>query len=327
MNRREFITLLGGAAAAWPLSARAQQGGRVRLVGILIGGPGNDPQFELRVAGFRQTLAKLGWVEGRNLRTELRYSTGTERIRDGATALVAMAPEVILVGSTPAAKAVRELNETVPIVLPGLNDPIATGLVGNFARPENNATGFALFEPSIAGKWLDLLKEAAPRVRRIAQLSDPASAPETYFTAIEAAARALSVEVFRVGVRNVLDIVRAIDAFAAEPDGGLLFVPDSTIASHRETIFALAVQHRLPAIYYSNFFAREDGLMSYGPDPIEFYRGAAIYVDKLLRGTKVSELPVQFPTKFELVINLKAAKTIGLAIPATLLARADEVIE
>jgi putative ABC transport system substrate-binding protein len=328
VKRREFITLLGGAAATWPLTARAQPSERVRVVGMLIAGSADDPTFKLRLAATREALARLGWVEGRNLRTEVHYGTGdTERTRDGATALVGLAPDVILVSSTPAAKAVRQLSATVPIVFVTVNDPVSTGLVGNLTRPENNATGFPLFEPSIAGKWLELLKEAAPRIRRIAQLSDPANTPETYFTAVEAAARALAIQVFRAEVRNVLDIVRAIDAFAAEPDGALLFPPDNTILSHRETIFQLTTQHRLPAIYWSPLVVREGGLMSYGPNPFDFYRSAAIYVDRILRGAKVSELPVVFPTKFELVINLRSAKTIGLTMPPTLLARADEVIE
>ena len=328
MRRREFITLLGGAAASWPLAARAQQDGRVRLVGMLLSAPDNDPAFQIRVTAFRETLAKLGWVEGRNLRTELRWGAGdTQQMRDGAVALVGLTPDVMLVNTTPAARAVRQLSNTTPIIFILGNDPVATGLVGNLTHPENNVTGFPLFEPSIAGKWLELLKEAAPHLRRIAQLSDPASVPETYFTVVEATASALALQMLRVEVRNVLDIVRAIDAFAAKPDGGLLFPPDSTILSHRETIFALAVQHRLPAIFWSSFFARGGGLMSYGANAVERYREAAIYVDRLLRGAKVSELPVQFPTKFELVINLKTAKAIGLTIPEALLLRADELIE
>jgi putative ABC transport system substrate-binding protein len=328
MRRRTFISLLGGVAVAWPFTARAQQDGRERVVGMLLGAAGNDPQFDIYVAAFRETLANLGWIEGRNLRTELRYGTGnTERMRDGATALVGLAPDVMLVSSTPAAKAVRQLNEIVPIVFTAVNDPIATGLVRNLTRPENNATGFPFFEPSIVGKWLELLKEAAPRVRRVAQLSDPANAPEAYFTTVEDAARTLGVHVLRVEVRNVLDIVRAIDAFAAELDGALLLPPDNTTAAYRETIYQLSVQHRLPAISYVARFSREGGLMSYGPNPVELFRRAAIYVDRILRGAKVSELPVQFPTKFELVINLRTAKAIGLTMPPMLLARADEIIE
>jgi putative ABC transport system substrate-binding protein len=295
---------------------------------MLITGPDNDAQFLIRVAAFRDELAKLGWIEGRNLRTELRFGTGdTDRLRNGAADLVSFAPEVVHVTSTPAAKAVRQLSQTLPIVFASMNDPIVTGLVGNLARPENNATGFPLFEPSIAGKWLELLKEAAPRVRRIAHVFEPTSAPETYSTAIDAAARALSVRVIRILIRNIIDIVRGIDAFATEPDGGLLFPPDNTILSHRETIFGLAVQHRLPAIYNNNLYTRDGGLMSYGPDQIELYRVAATYVDRILRGARVSELPVQFPTKFQLSINLRTAKAIGLAIPETLLLRADELIE
>jgi putative ABC transport system substrate-binding protein len=224
LQRREFISLLGGAAA-WPMAARAQQEGRMRLVGMLIGSPDNDPVIQLRVAAFRETLGKLGRVEGRNLRSELRYGTGdTERMHDGAAALLGLTPDVMLVTSTPAARAVRQLSKAIPIVFTTINDPVATGLVGNLAHPENNATGFAFFEPSIVGKWLELLKETAPRLRRIAQLSDPGNAPETYFTAVETAARALALQVLRFEVHNVLDIVRAIDAFAAEPDGGLVFL-------------------------------------------------------------------------------------------------------
>jgi putative ABC transport system substrate-binding protein len=328
ITRRELIWLVG-SAAAWPFAARAQRDGRVRVVGMLIAAAsGDDPIIKLRLAAFRETLVSLGWMEGRNLRIEVHYGTGdTERMREGATTLVALAPDVILVSSTPAAKAVRQLSGTVPIVFITINDPVTTGLAGNLARPENNATGFPWFEPSIAGKWLELLKETAPRIRRIAQVFDPANAPETYFTAVEAAARALAIQVFRAEVRNALDIVRTIDAFAAEPDGALLFPPDNTILLHRETIFQLATQHRLPAIYFTASYVREGGLMSYGPNPHDLYRGAAIYADRILRGAKVSELPVQFPTKFELVINLKTAKAIDLTVPPTLIARADEIIE
>ena len=257
LRRREFIAGLGGAAA-WPLAARAQQDTRPRVVGMLIASSGNDPGIEMRLEAFRQTLANLGWVEGRNLRTEVRYGTGdTERMRDGAMVLVASAPDVIVVTSTPAAKAMRQLNPTVPIIFTTVNDPVATGLVRNLARPENNITGFPLVEPSIAGKWLELLKEAAPRVRRVAHLGDPANTPETYFTALNDAARAFAVQVFRAEVRNVLDIVRAIDTFATEPNGALLFTPDNTIGSHRETVFQLAMQHHLPTIFPQTYYARE----------------------------------------------------------------------
>jgi putative ABC transport system substrate-binding protein len=324
-NRREFITLLGGAAA-WPFAVSAQQTGRVRVVGLLLAS-GNDPQLEIRLAAFREILTNLGWVEGQNLRIDLRYGTGSTERMQSAKALIGLAPDVLVVSSTPAAKAVRQLNEDVPIVFITVNDPVATGLVRNLTHPEYKATGFPNFEPSIAGKWVELLKEVAPRIRRIAQISDPASAAEVYFTTIEDAARALAVQVLRAKVRNVLDTVRAIDAFAAVPDGALLFPPDATTNSHREIVFQLAVEHRLPAIYPATHYAREGGLMSYGLDYPQLFRGAAIYVDRILRGAKVSELPVQFPTKFELAINLRTAKAIGLTMPPTLLARADEVIE
>jgi ABC-type uncharacterized transport system substrate-binding protein len=328
MRRREFVGLVGGAAA-WPLAARAQQDGRMRLVGMLIAAADNDTLALALVAAFREALTRLGWVQGRNLRLELRFGAGNaERMRVGAAELVALAPDAIVVGgSTPAAKELRERSQTVPIVFVGVNDPVATGLVGNLARPDGNATGFPLFEPSIAGKWLELLKEAAPHVRRVAQLSDPANAPEVYVAAIEAAAGLLGVRVTRFPVRNVVDIVRTIDAFAAEPAGALLLPPDDTTLVHRETIFGLAVQHRLPAFFCAKYYAHEGALMSYGPDPRDLPRRAASYVDRLLRGAKVSELPVQFPTKYELVVNLKTAKAIGLTIPEAFLLRADEVIE
>jgi ABC-type uncharacterized transport system substrate-binding protein len=328
MHRRDFVTLLGAAAAAWPLAAGAQQDGRVRRVGMLIAAADNDPQFQARVATFRETLAKLGWIEGRNLRIDLRFGTGdTERMRMGAVELVNIAPDVIVANSTPAIRALRQHSETIPLVFTTINDPVTTGVVGNLARPEGNATGFAIIEPSIGGKWLQLLKEAAPHVERIAHVFDPANAPEIYFASIEAAAHSLAVEAIKLPIRDILDVVRSIDPFAAKPNGGMLLTPDNTTLTHRETIGRLVVQHRLPTIYWGSYLAREGGLMAYSADLLDQYRGAASYVDRLLRGAKVSELPVQFPTKFELVVNLKTAKAIGLTIPEAFLLRADELIE
>jgi putative ABC transport system substrate-binding protein len=328
MKRREFITLLGGAAAAGPVEARAQQDGRVRSVGMLVAGAENDTVYQVRVAAFREALAKLGWIEGRNLRTELRFGTGdTDQMRAHAAELTRLGPDVIVVTSTPATRALRQQGRTIPLVFTGVNDPVATGVVGNLAQPDGNATGFALYEPSIGGKWLELLKEAAPNVVRIAHIFDPANSPETYFGSIESAARALAVQALKMPVGHIIEIVRTIDAFAADPNGALLLTPDNTIGANRETIIRLAVQHRLPTIFAFGVFARDGGLMAYGLDLVDVYRRAAGYVDRILRGAKVNDLPVQFPTKFELVVNLKTAKAIGLTIPEAFLLRADEVIE
>jgi len=328
LRRRQFITLLGGAAAAWPIAARAQQGGPVRRIGVLIGGAENDPAYQARVAAFQEGLAKLGWIEGQNLRIDLRFGAADlDRIRAYAAELTRLAPEVVVTTSTPATRAVREQGSTSPIVFAAINDPVGSGVVANVARPDGNATGFANFESSMGGKWLELLKEAAPHVVRVALIFDPAYVPETYFASAEAAARALAVQAIKTPIRNSFEIVSAIDAFAAEPNGGLLVFPDLTAITHRATIFQVVAQHRLPAIYALKYFAADGGLISYDSDILDRYRGAASYVDRILRGAKVNELPVQFPTKFQLVINLKAAKAIGLAIPEAFLLRADELIE
>jgi putative ABC transport system substrate-binding protein len=327
MRRRDFIAAVGGTAA-WPLAARAQQGERVRRVGMLMAGVDNDPLMLARAATVREGLARFGWVEGRNLRTELRFGTGdTDRMRAGSAELVSFAPDVILTTSTPATKALQQQSQSVPIVFATVSDPVATGLVKNLGRPESNVTGFALYEPSIAGKWAELLKEAAPQVERVAYLYDPANAPETYLSAFEAVARRLEVQAVKTPVRSVEDIVRAIDGFAAAPNGALLLPNDNTTLTHRELILRLAIQHRLPTIFSAIYYGNEGALLAYGTDVLDQYRGAATYIDRILRGAKVSELPVQFPTKFELVVNLKAAKAIGLTIPAEFLLRADQVIE
>jgi putative ABC transport system substrate-binding protein len=327
MKRRTFIAGLGGAAA-WPVVVRAQQPDSMRRVGMLIASVENDPQVQKRLTVFREALGRLGWQEGRNLRTELRFRIGAiERMHAGAAELVSKGPDVILVTSTPAANAVRRLDPAVPIVFTTVNDPVASGLVGNLAHPESNSTGFANYEASIGGKWVELLKEAAPRVERIALIFNPGTAPETYQSSIEGAARKLGTQVIKVPVGDAIDIVRGIDMFAIEPNGGLLLLPDNTMSAYRQTIFRLAVQHRLPAIYWAKFYATEGGLMAYGVEPADLYRGAATYVDRILRGAMVSELPVQFPSKFDLVINLKTAKDIGLTIPESFLLRADELID
>ena len=335
IRRREFITLLGGAAAMSsslkPFAARAQPGERVRRIAVL-SGAAEDPYQRANLAALWEALAKLGWVEGRNVRIDIRFSAGDlDRIRAYAAELVSLAPNVIVVlGAVPATRALQQATSTIPIVFPEGGDPVINGLVKNLARPEGNTTGFSNFEPVIAGKWLELLKEAAPRVTRVAAMfnSDLLSAVGTaYMSSIEAAASVLGVQASRTPFRDAIDIVRALDALAAEPSGGLLMLPPPLSAPNRDTIVRLAAQHRLPAIYPFRENADAGGLMSFGSNLADQYRRAAAYVDRLLRGAKVSELPVQFPTKYELLVNLKTAKAIGLAIPESFLLRADEVIE
>jgi putative ABC transport system substrate-binding protein len=330
MQRREFITLLGGAAL-WPLAARAQPGDRLRRIAVLTNGAEGDPYQKPRLAALWEGLAKLGWTEGRNLRIELRYGAGDlNRIRAYADELVSLAPEVIVTSTTATTIAVQQQTKTIPIVFTSGGDPVAGGVVRNIARPEGNATGFSAVENAIAGKWLELLKEAAPRLTRVALLFDAglfSAISQAYISLLEAAAPTFALQAIEMPVRDGIDIVRAIDAFAAEPNGGLLVLPPAPQGANLETIMRLAAQHRLPTIYSLRDIATAGGLMSYGPDAVDRNRRAATYVDRLLRGAKVSELPVQFPTKFELVVNLKAAKAIGLTIPEAFLLRADELIE
>jgi putative ABC transport system substrate-binding protein len=331
MRRREVITLLGGAAAVLLLRQRpalTQQAGGMRRIGWLILGTEDDPGAQVQRMALRESLSKLGWVEGRNLRIDGRFTTGDlNRMRAHATELARLAPDVIVTGGGATARMLQQATRTIPIVFVSVGDPAAVGLVQNIARPEANATGFSNAEPSIAGKWLELLKEAAPRLSRAAVIFNPdlTSLASIYSASIEGAARAFGIQAITVPVRNAIDMTRSIDAFAAEPNGGLLLLPPSPPL--RETTIQLAAQHRLPAIYPSQEDAAAGGLLAYTPDRVDQYRRAAGYVDRLLRGAKVSELPVQFPTKFELIINLKAAKAIGLTIPETFLLRADEVIE
>ena len=326
MRRREFITLLGGAAAAWPRVARAQQDGRVRRVGVLSIGLENDPVL----AAFRDGLAKLGWIEGRNLRIDCRFGADNpDRIRASAAELVHIAPDVIVSSGGVATRAVQQWTQTIPIVFVGGGDPAVGGLVQSIARPEGNITGFSAFEPSIAGKWLELLKEAAPRLTRVALLFNPelrVTGP-AYTAAIKAAAPAFAVQTLETPIRDPIEIVRALDEFAAEPNGGIIVLPATAGGGNRDTIIRLATQHRLPAIYEAREFAEAGGLMTYGPRITENFRRAATYVDKILKGAKPSDLPVEQPTKIELVINLKTAKALGLTIPPSLLMWADQVIE
>jgi putative ABC transport system substrate-binding protein len=329
MQRREFITLLGGAAVAWPLAARAQQREQMKRIGILLPGVADDPVFQARLAAFYQELALLGWSIGRNVRIETRWATAdAAEIRRHAAELAALAPDVILATGDSTVPPLLQATRTVPIVFPLANDPVGAGFVDSLARPGGNATGFMLFEYGMGGKWLELLKEIAPNLTRVAVLRDPASPSQTaQFGAIRAVASSVSVEVIPVNVRDAGEIERAIADFARSPNGGLIPASSAVALRHRELIVTLAARHKLPAIYWERFFVTGGGLISYGPDLIDNYRRAAGYVDRILKGDKPADLPVQVPTKYELVINLKTAKALGLTIPPGLLARADEVIE
>src|SRR5262245_11299838 len=327
MRRREFIALLGGAGAAWPLAARAQQRDRVRRIGVLAGSAEDDPATRANFAALREGLAKLGWIEGRNLRIDVRFTgSDPDRMQTYAVELVSIASEVIITSSFPATRAVQAHTKTVPIVFTAGTDPATNNVLQDSARPDGNTTGFTRTVDSLSSKWLELLKEAAPHITRVALVFNPETVNVGYFRPIEEAASRLRMQALKTPVRDPLEMVRAIDAFAAEPNGGLLVVPvlpeDSYQMFHR-----VAAQHRLPDIHTNRRGVGGGGLMSYGADFPDNYRRAASYVDRLLRGAKVSELPVQFPTKFELIVNLKVATAIGLDIPQTLLARADELIQ
>ena len=328
MKRREFITLIGGAAAAWPLAARAQQGDRVRRVGVLMQLAESDLATQARLAALRQGLQQLGWIEGRNLRIELRYSAGDfARMRANAKELVGLAPDVVVTATAAATRALQVQTKAIPIVFLSVGDPVANGLVTSISHPGGNTTGFTNLFPSIAGKWLELLKDAAPRIDRVALVFNSEIRPEGYLTPIEAAATLMEVKTIRTPVRNAGGIERALDGFAAERDGALILLPPVLLDPDREVILRLARQHRLPTISFDRSYVAEGSLMSYGPDLRDLWRRAASYVDRILRGEKPSDLPVQFPTKFELIINLSTARAIGLEIPRKLLARADELIE
>jgi putative ABC transport system substrate-binding protein len=329
MQRRQFITLLGGAAVAWPFGARAQQGSRIRRIGVLIPGADSDPALRNQIATLRHTLQTLGWIEGGNLRIDPRFvGVDLSRTRAYAQELVSLAPDVIVVGGAAGTRVLQGLTRTIPIVFVSVGDPISSKVVASIARPEGNTTGLTNLFPSIAGKWLELLTEAAPHVAQVALVFNPEfPVVEDYLASIETAAATLAVKAVRTPVRSANDIERAINVFAGEPNGGLIQVPPPLLDTDRKLILRLAEQHRLPMIVYDKLRVAEGGLMSYGPDTSDLYRSAATYVDRLLRGMKVSDLPVQFPTKFELVVNLKTAKAIGLTIPEAFLLRADEVIE
>jgi putative ABC transport system substrate-binding protein len=328
VKRREFIGLLGGAAA-WPLAARAQQPERVRRIGVLMNLTADDPVSLSRVTAFVQGLQQWGWTDGRNVRIEYRWGAGdAERYRRYAAELAALAPDVILASTASAVAQVRRATHSVPIVFVQVIDPVGGGFVESLARPGGTATGFLLFEYGISGKWLELLKEIAPSVTRAAVIRDPTDPAATgQFGAIQAVAPSFGVELSAIGVLDAGEIERVITAFARGSNGGLI-VPAGTLATiHRNLIVTLAARHKLPSVYSNPLFVTAGGLISYGPDRVDQFRQAAGYVDRILKGEKPADLPVQAPTKYELVINLKTAKALGLAVPDTVLARADEVIE
>jgi putative tryptophan/tyrosine transport system substrate-binding protein len=330
VRRREFIALLGGAAA-WPLPAHAQQPERVRRLGVLMGYAENDPQAQAEITVFRQGLQRLGWT-GRNIRIAYRWGQGeVDRTRTAARELIALQPEAVLAASTPAVKALSDETRTVPIVFVRVADPLGDGLVDSMASPSGNVTGFSTFEVSIAGKWLQLLKEIAPGVARATFMFNPATAPykggSDFLQVTEAAALPAGVKVSAAPVHDVTDIERVIAAVASEGNGGLISAPDIFLIVHRDMTIELTARYRVPTIYQYRYFATEGGLISYGSDVLDQYARAAEYIDRILKGAKPTDLPVQAPIKYELVINLKTAKALGLTIPESLLLRADEVIE
>jgi putative ABC transport system substrate-binding protein len=328
IRRREFITFLGGAAA-WPLAARAQQGDRVRRLGVLLANDENDPEGKRRYSAFTQALAGLGWADGRNVRTDLRWGSGDiNRIRALARELVGLQPDIILTSATPTTIALQRETRTIPIVFVNGGDPVASGIVARLDRPSGNVTGFALYEGTLGGKWLELLSEIAPGLKRATIMFNPDTASvSTYMPSFEAAARSLKVVPIVAPVRIDVEIETAIIALGREPGGGFVVMPDVFMTEHRAPIILAAARNNVPAAYWQSPFARDGGLLSYGPDVVDTFRRAASYVDRILRGAKPGDLPVQFPTKFEMVVNRKTATALGLTAPRTLLARTDEIIE
>jgi putative tryptophan/tyrosine transport system substrate-binding protein len=325
MRRREFIGLLGSAAATWPLAVRAQE--RMRRIGVLMNLAEDDAEGQARVAAFLQGLQQLGWTDGRNVRIDYRWATGdTGRFRRYAEELLALAPDVVLASATPSVQALQQATRAVPIVFANVGDPVAAGIVDSLARPGGNVTGFTYFEFGFGAKWLELLKEIAPRARRVAVLRD-LTVGTAQLSAIQAVAPSFNVELSVVGVRDASEIERSVTAFARSSNGGMIVTASTSAVVHRKLITMLAARHGLPAVYSFRYFVTAGGLISYGPDTIDPLRRAAGYVDRILKGEKPADLPVQAPVKYELVINLKTAKALGLDVPATVLARADEVIE
>jgi putative tryptophan/tyrosine transport system substrate-binding protein len=328
MKRRAFISLLG-AAVVWPLAARAQQGERMRRIGVLLPATADDLRFQTLVGAFLQGLALLGWTIGRNVRIDIRWATpNAAEIRRHAAELAAVAPDVILAHGSSTVEPLLQVTRTIPIVFPVASDPVGAGFVESLARPGGNVTGFMTIEFSMGGKWLELLKEIAPGLTRVAVLRDATMGHSTsQFAAIQAVAPSLRVEVNPVNMREAGAIEHSVETFARAQNGGLIVTAIAAAVRHRDLIITLAARHKLPAVYYERLFVAAGGLVSYGPDRIDMYQRAAGYVDRILKGEKPADLPVQAPTKYELVINLKTAKALGLEVPPTVLARADEVIE
>jgi putative tryptophan/tyrosine transport system substrate-binding protein len=329
MRRREFISLLGGAAAVWPLKARAQQGEQMRRIGVIVPASPDDASFQTWIGVFLQALAQLGWTIGRNMRLDIHWATpNATKIRQHAAELAALTPDVILTSGTSTTGPMLQATRTVPIVFATVVDPVGAGLIDSLARPGGNATGFLLYDFNLGGKWLELLKQIAPTITRVAVLRDASTTSGTgQFAAIQTVAPSLKVDVVPVNMREAADLERTIAAFARSPNAGVILTGSGLSILHRDLIISLAARYKLPAIYYERFFAAAGGLISYGSDRIELYRLAAGYVDRILKGEKPADLPVQAPTKFELVINLKTAKALGLTVPPALLATATETIQ
>jgi|KBSMisStandDraft_5_1062788.scaffolds.fasta_scaffold507749_1 putative ABC transport system substrate-binding protein len=329
MKRREFITLFGGAVAAWPLAARAQQGEGVRRIGVLMNTSAKDTNAVANLEEFKQALQQLGWTAGKNIRIEIRWAEGkANEIRKHAVELAALAPDVIFSTGTAGMPPLLLATHTVPIVFVNVADPVGAGFVESMARPGGNVTGFVQFEYSLSAKWIELLKQIAPSITRVAVLRDAAiTSGIGQFAVIQSVAPSLGVDVTAINVHDAAEIERAVTAFARSSNGGLILTASALAAVHRELITSLAAKHKLPAIYYRRYFVTSGGLASYGPDVPDHFRRAAGYVDRILKGEKPADLPVQAPTKYETVINLKTAKALGITVPQTLLARADEVIE
>jgi putative tryptophan/tyrosine transport system substrate-binding protein len=327
LKRREFINLLGGVAAAWPFAARAQEQNRQRLVGVVAGF--SEAEMRPLLTAFRSKLNQLGWTEGHNLAIDARLGAGDyQRMTAEAGTLISRNPDVVVTMGTPGLTAVRQHTHSVPVVFTLVADPVRTGLIESLARPGGHATGFTNFEFSIGGKWLELLRDVSPHLNRVTIIANPANATANPIAGlIEDAGRLVSIEVTTASIRSASDIETAISSAAQQPSGGLIVLPDSLAVIHSELIISLVEHHRLPTVYPFRVFAAKGGLLAYGLDIPEMYRQAANYVDRILRGTKPSELPVQAPNKFELIVNLKSAKALGIEVPPTLLARADEVIE
>jgi ABC-type uncharacterized transport system substrate-binding protein len=329
VNRRKFILLVGAAAAAWPLAARAQQRDQVRRIGVLAPAAANDPVWQARIGAFQQALALLGWIIGRNVQIDTRWATtDAAAIRREAEELAALAPDVILAAGHSSAAPLLQTTRTLPIVFVMVQDAVAAGFVDSLARPGGNATGFTSWEFSMGAKWLELLKQIAPGLTRVAVLRDASQGfAVAQFVAIQTVAPSLGVEVIPVNMRDPGEIEQSVDAFARAPNGGLIPIPSAAAVRHRDLIITLAARRKLPAVYWERLFVAAGGLISYGPDLVDQFRQAANYVDRILKGDKPADLPVQAPTKYETVLNLKTAKALGLDLPASVLARADEVIE